>query len=125
MPAPAAVMGDQITGVCTHPLGAPPATPTPGPLPFSAPLLQGLEPTVMVGGKPVAVMGSSGYCTPPHVGIYPGDPFLVPLMQVGRVVVASPTVFAGGKPMASMQSTVTMCLTPGSLIATGATVMVG
>jgi uncharacterized Zn-binding protein involved in type VI secretion len=118
-------MGDQITGVCIHPMGSPPAPPVPSPLPFSAPLLQGLEATVMVGGKPVAVMGSSGYCTPPHVGIYPGDPFLVPPMQVGRVVVGSTTVLAGGKPMASMQSTVTMCLMPGSLIATGATVLIG
>ena len=63
------VMGDKIQGQCSihqipNPSGSP--TPTPGPLPFSSPLLMSLEPTVMIGGKPVAVVGSTGVNTPPY-----------------------------------------------------------
>jgi hypothetical protein len=56
------VMGDKIQGQCTiHQVpnpasGAP--QPSPAPLPFSAPLLQGLEPTVTAGGKPIATTSS-------------------------------------------------------------------
>ena len=76
MGAPAVVMGDRITGLCPNhlipgPLGAPVPSP---PLPFSAPLLLGLVSTVLIGGKPAAVMNSSGLNTPPHVGLHPADP---------------------------------------------------
>ncbi len=129
MAAPAAVMSDQITGVCAiHQIPNPAAlgAPTPGPpMPFSAPLLQGLEPTVQIGGKPVAVLGASGYNTPPHVGLHATDPFMVPTAQMGHVLSGSPTVMAGGKPIASAQSSVTCCVTPGTLVATAATVLVG
>lgn len=107
------VMGDKIQGQCTIHQVPNPATgapqPSPAPLPFSAPLLQGLEPTVTIGGKAVAVMGSSGFNTPPHVGLHPADPFMVPTTQQGTVMSGSPTVMAGGKPVASTSSQVTMC----------------
>ena len=95
------VMGDKISGQCAiHQVpnpasGAP--QPSPAPMPFSAPLLSGLESTVTIGGKPVAVMGSSGYNLPPHVGLHPADPYMVPTMQEGKVLTGSPTVTAGGK----------------------------
>src|SRR4029079_4401338 len=90
------VMGDKIQGQCAiHQIpnpasGAP--QPSPAPLPFSAPLLTGLAPTVTIGGKAVAVLGSSGYNTPPHVGLHPADPFMVPTTQIGQVIVGSTTV---------------------------------
>jgi uncharacterized Zn-binding protein involved in type VI secretion len=126
MPAPAAVMGDKITGMCAiHQIPTPSGAPTLGPpMPFSAPLLQGLEATVTIGGKPVAVMGASGYNTPPHVGLHASDPYLAPPMQVGRVVSGSTSVLAGGKPVATAQSTCTCCATPGMLAATATTVLV-
>lgn len=126
MPAPAAVMGDKITGMCAiHQIPTPSGAPTLGPpMPFSAPLLQGLEATVTIGGKPVAVMGASGYNTPPHVGLHASDPYLAPPMQVGRVVSGSTSVLAGGKPIATAQSTCTCCVTPGTLVATATTVLV-
>ena len=126
MPAPAAVMGDKVTGMCAiHQIPTPSGAPTLGPpMPFSAPLLQGLEATVTIGGKPVAVVGASGYNTPPHVGLHASDPYLAPPMQVGRVVSGSTTVLAGGKPIASAQSTCTCCATPGTLVATATTVLV-
>jgi hypothetical protein len=53
------VMGDKIQGQCAIHMIPNPATgapqPSPAPLPFSAPLLSGLEPTETIGGKAVAV----------------------------------------------------------------------
>lgn len=127
MGAPAVVMGDQVTGVCPNhlipgPLGAPMPSP---PLPFSAPLTMGLISTVLIGGKPAAVMGSSGFNTPPHVGLHPADPFLAPPLQRGQVLSGSPTVLIGGQPAATAQSTCTCCLVPGSIVPSVATVLIG
>ena len=117
------VMGDKIQGQCAiHQIpnpasGAP--QPSPAPLPFSAPLLSGLEPTVTIGGKAVAVVGSSGYNTPPHVGLHASDPFMVSTTQQGLVLSGSPTVTAGGKPIATSSSQVAMCAqVPGQPLAT-------
>jgi uncharacterized Zn-binding protein involved in type VI secretion len=117
------VMGDKIQGQCAvHQVpnpasGAP--QPSPAPLPFSAPLTLGLEPTVTIGGKAVAVMGSSGFNTPPHVGLHASDPYLAPPMQEGKVLSGSPTVTAGGKAVATTSSQVSMCASvPGSAVST-------
>jgi uncharacterized Zn-binding protein involved in type VI secretion len=116
------VMGDKIQGQCAiHQIPNPASgAPQPGPpMPFSAPLLMGLEPTVTIGGKAVAVMGSQGMNTPPHVGLHPADPCMVPNMQMGNVMSGSPTVMAGGKPIATTSSQVTMCMqVPGQPIST-------
>jgi uncharacterized Zn-binding protein involved in type VI secretion len=123
------VQADKIQGQCAvHQVpnpasGAP--QPSPAPLPFSAPLLTGLEPTVTIGGKAVAVVGSSGYNTPPHVGLHVTDPYVVPTLQQGMVMTGSATVMVGGKPLATTMSQVTMCAqVPGSAIATVADVTV-
>lgn len=122
------VMGDKIQGQCAiHQIpnpasGAPQPSP---PLPFSAPLIEGLEATVLIGGKAVAVLGSAGYNTPPHVGLHPTDPFMIPTSQKGTVLTGSPTVTAGGKPIATSQSQVSMCAqVPGQPLATVADVTV-
>lgn len=128
MAQPAAVMNDRIVGTCpTHQVPNPSSgVPQPGPpMPFSAPLTLGLEPTVTVGGLPVAVVGSSGYNTPPHVGLHISDPFAVPTAQIGRVTVGSPTVTAAGKPVARTGDQAMMCLTPGQVVGSAATVLVG
>jgi uncharacterized Zn-binding protein involved in type VI secretion len=127
MGAPAIVMGDRVTGLCPNhlvigPLGVPMPSP---PLPFTAPITMGTVPTVLVGGKPAAVMGSSGFNMPPHVGLHPTDPFLAPPMQRGLVVTGSPTVSIGGQPAATAQSQCTCCLVPGSLVPSVATVLIG
>lgn len=117
------VQGDKIQGQCAvHQVpnpasGAP--QPSPAPLPFSAPLLDGLEASVTIGGKPVAVLGSSGVNTPPHVGLHATDPFVTPTTQKGLVLSGSATVTAGGKPVATSSSQVQMCAqVPGSAVAT-------
>jgi uncharacterized Zn-binding protein involved in type VI secretion len=127
MPAPAIVMGDKVTGVCPNhliigPLGAPIPSP---PLPFSAPLTLSLCATVLIKGKPAAVVGASGMNVPPHVGLHPSDPFLAPPMQIGRVVSGSPTVLFGGQPAASATSTCTCCVAPGTLVPTVTDVLIG
>ncbi|HEX4214930.1 MAG TPA: PAAR domain-containing protein [Candidatus Dormibacteraeota bacterium] len=127
MGAPAVVMGDQVTGICPNhlipgPLGAPIPSP---PLPFSAPLTMGLVSTVLIGGKPAAVMGSSGFNTPPHVGLHPADPFLAPPLQRGQVLSGSPTVLIGGQPAATAQSSCTCCVVPGTVVPSVATVLIG
>ena len=128
MGQPAAVMGDRVVGTCPpHQVPNPSSgVPQPGPpMPFSAPLTLGLEPTVTAGGQPVAVVGSSGYNTPPHVGLHISDPFAVPTMQVGRVVAGSTTVLAGGKPMARTGDQGTTCMSPGQVVGSATTVLVG
>lgn len=127
MGAPAIVMGDQITGICpNHLIPAALGLPTPAPpMPFSAPMTLGTVPTVMIGGKAAAVMGTSGMNMPPHVGLHPADPFMAPPMQIGRIVAGSPTVMIGGKPAASASSTCTCCLVPGSLVPSVMTVLIG
>jgi uncharacterized Zn-binding protein involved in type VI secretion len=117
------VMGDKIQGQCAVHQVPNPATgapqPSPSPLPFSAPLTDGLCSSVTIGGKQVAVVGSSGLNTPPHVGLHPSDPFLVPTTQKGMVMSGSMTVTAGGKPVATSSSQVSMCAqVPGQPVAT-------
>jgi uncharacterized Zn-binding protein involved in type VI secretion len=95
-------------------------------MPFSAPVSTGTCATVQVGGKPVVVLGAQGRCTPPHVGLHPGDPFMLPLAQVGAVVQGSATVLAGGSPVARSGDSCTACGMPGAtLTGTAATVQVG
>jgi uncharacterized Zn-binding protein involved in type VI secretion len=124
MSAPAIVQGDRVTGVCPNHLTGSPQVPA-GPMPFSAPLTLGLVPTVLIGGKPAAVVGSSGYNTPPHAAPPLTDAWVVPTMQQGRVLSGSPTVLFGGKPAANAQSSCLCCATPGQLMPTVPTVVIG
>ena len=126
---PAAVMGDRIIGTCMgHQIPSPPAgNPGPAPpMPFSAPLLQGLATKVLIAGKAAAVVGSSGINTPPHVGLHPSDPFFAPPAQQGRVVMGSTTVLIEGKPAAKSGSQALIDFgLPGNLVGSAATVLVG
>src|SRR3989442_5822063 len=112
MGAPALVAGDNINGTCpAHQIPSASGTAPAGPLPFSAPISQGTVASVLIGGKPAAVVGSSGYNTPPHAGIV-DPPFASPTSQVGRITSGSPTVLIGGKLAATTSSTRTFCATP-------------
>lgn len=128
MGTPAAVLMDKIVGVCSLHMIPNPATgaPQPGPpMPFSSPLTLQLATTVIIASKPAGVMGTFGYNTPPHVGLHPADPHMVPLNQIGRVVVGSPTVLIENKPAARTGSTCTIDFgMPGQLIGTAATVLI-
>jgi uncharacterized Zn-binding protein involved in type VI secretion len=128
MGAPAVVAGDQITGVCAiHQIPSPVGAPMPGPpMPFAAPLTVGLAATVLIAGKPAAVQGSSGFCTPPHVGLHASDPCMVPTMQQGQVLVGSTTVLIASKPAAYTGCSVSQCMNiPSQVAGTAATVLIG
>jgi uncharacterized Zn-binding protein involved in type VI secretion len=124
----AAVQGDRIMATCAgHQVPNPSSgAPQPGPpFPFSAPLLLGLEATVLIDGKPAAVVGSNGVNTPPHVGLHVSDPHAVPLAQKGTVTQGSPTVLVGGKPAARTGSAGTVCLgAPGTVTGTAVKVLI-
>ena len=128
MPAPAVVMNDRIMGMCPiHQIPGPPVgNPIPSPpLPFSAPLTVGLSTKVRIRGRFAAVMGSSGFNTPPHVGLHASDPFLVPLNQKGEVLTGSLKVRFGGQPAATGTSTAKCCATPGQIMPTVLDVLIG
>jgi uncharacterized Zn-binding protein involved in type VI secretion len=129
MGEPAAVMNDRITGQCLIHQIPNPATgapqPSPGPLPFSAPLLQALASTVLLGGKPAAVQGSAGINTPPHVGLHASDPYLLPTLQRGSIVGGSTTVFFEGKPAAKSGSPCQCCQQPGQLQGSVVSILIG
>jgi uncharacterized Zn-binding protein involved in type VI secretion len=128
MGTPAAVMGDRINGKCTvhlvpSPTGAPVAAP---PLPFSSPLTVALATRTLITGKPAAMEGSSGLNTPPHVGLHPSDPFMLPAAQIGRVVKGSASVLIEGRPAAKTGSPSTINAgVPGQLTGSAATVLIG
>jgi uncharacterized Zn-binding protein involved in type VI secretion len=122
--SPAIVMNDRITGTCPNHLFPSAAGPVPGPpLPFSAPIVNAVATKVMIGGKPAALMGSSGYNMPPHAGIT--DPFTPPPMQEGRILSGSTTVLIEGKPAATVSSSCTCCVVPGTLVPSVMTVLIG
>lgn len=127
MGEPAAVMGDRVTGTCAgHTVPAPSGNPTPAPpLPFVAPLQSDLASSVLIRGKPAAVVGSRGVNTPPHAGLHPSDPHLAPAAQAGTVVGGSASVLFESKPAAKTGSACTLCLGPGTLTGSAVTVLIG
>lgn len=125
MGARAIVQGDKVTGICpNHLVPSASGTAPAGPLDFSAPIVQGVVATVLIGGKPAAVMGATGYNEKVHPGIVDA-PFAAANMQVGRITSGSPTVLIGGKPAATLLSTATCCVAPGKLGPGAATVLIG
>lgn len=128
MAGPAVVQGDAVQGICTgHLVPGPLGVPVPGPpLPFTAPLTAGLATTVLGGGKPCAVVGSSGRNLPPHVGLHPADPRMLPPSQYATVTMGSVAVLAEGSGMAFTGCTVVGCLCAAPLVTgSAATVVVG
>ena len=121
----AIAQGDKITGICpNHLVPSASGTAPAGPLDFSAPMTQGLVSNVLIGGKPAAVVGASGYNEKVHAGIVDGA-FAAATMQVGRILSGSVTVLIGGKPAATLVSSCTCCVVPGKLGPGAATVLIG
>lgn len=128
MGGPAVVAGDKIMGMCAgHQIPGPLGAPMPGPpMPVSAPLTMGLATTVTIGGVPAAVRGSSGYNTPPHVGLHPSDPKMAPPTQEAQVVAGSSSVTFDGQAAAYSGCTVSACMAASpQVVGTGTTVIIG
>ena len=127
MPAPAIVMGDKITGMCPmHQIPGPVGNPQPAPpMPFSAPLTWVSAPRCSSAASRRPSSARPATNTPPHVGLHPADPFMVPPMQVGHVSSGSPTVLFEGKPAVNATRERDLLRDPGSLVPTVTTVMVG
>lgn len=133
MPAqPVAKQGDTIVAVDTHIVmvpspGGPVPTPTPG-HPFNGIINGGLSTNVLVGGMPVAVVGSTATNQPPHIPIG-GPSFQIPPTNQATIVMGSTTVLVNGKGIARNGDPATTCddvnPTPhGTVIAAG-TVLAG
>jgi uncharacterized Zn-binding protein involved in type VI secretion len=128
MSGPAVVAGDQITGQCaTHQIPSPTGAPVPGPpMPFSAPLTNGLAATVLIEGKPAAVAGANGFNTPPHVGLHGTDPFMAPPAQMATVTGGSSRVTFEGRPAAYTGCPTSICFQlPGQVMGSASSVLVG
>ncbi|MCL3860416.1 PAAR domain-containing protein [Actinotalea sp. K2] len=129
MGTPAAVAGDRVMGTCVgHLIPGPGGAAVPGPpLPFSAPLLEGLATSVLIGGSPAAVVGSAGMNSlTPHAGLHAADPAFAPALQRASVVMGSTTVLAEGRGMAATGARAQLCLAPVGTVQGGVpTVLIG
>ncbi|MFK0224026.1 PAAR domain-containing protein [Streptomyces vinaceus] len=105
----AARQGDRVSGQDTHTVMVPnPAggeIPTPMPMPFSGAVVEGC-PSVLIEGRPAAVVGSTVKNVPGHVAPYR---FMMPPSNQGKVSGGSPTVTFGGKAAARDGDTVMTC----------------
>ena len=84
----AARLNDLLTATDLHqvlvPVG-PSLVPLPLPHPYSGRVLGGVIPTVLIGGQPAAVAGSTAVGQPPHLPTSPGIGFVVPPSNQARV----------------------------------------
>lgn len=114
MGVPAAKMGDTVTGIDIHIIMIPsPGGPVPTPLPhpFNGKITGGCVTSVLIGGQPAAVVGSTATNAPPHIP--QGGPFQIPPKNDGTVFgPGSLTVLIGGKPAAKTGDQVMTCNDP-------------
>lgn len=133
MGQPAARQGDKVTGTDTHVVmvpSGPSLVPTPLPHPFSGTVSSDTEATVLLEGRPAAVVGSVASNAPAHVPTPPGVSFQVPPANRGTVSAGSATVTIGGRSAARAGDAVRTCNdpvdAPTSTIASGAgSVLIG
>jgi uncharacterized Zn-binding protein involved in type VI secretion len=130
MGQPAAKMGDSITATDIHIVlvpspGGPVATPTP--LPFDGKIAGKCSETVLINGRPAAVVGSMAVNEPPHIA--PTGTFQVPPTNQGTIVSGSETVLIDSIPAARDGDTAQTCNDPAPLpkgtVVAVSTVLVG
>ena len=127
MGQPIATKSSQVTGTDTHIAMVPTPggpVPVPQPLPFVGVIDGATIPTVKIGGKAAAVVGSTAKNDPPHMPLPPGASFQKPPANKGTVKVGSATVKLGGKAAARSGDSVLTCNDPsdapvGSIVAVG------
>ena len=125
MSMPAAKMGDQVVGVCTHTVLVPsPGGPVPTPLPhpFSGIIDSNCSTNVQIMGQQAATMGSIAHNTPPHIPTPPGTSFTVPPTNMATIQGGSATVLINNKPAARTGDLAQTCSeipVPANVIAAG------
>jgi uncharacterized Zn-binding protein involved in type VI secretion len=100
---------------------------SPVPLPFSGPLADGLEATVLIGGHAAAVLGSGATNTPAHVPP-PNSTFAAPPTNKATILAGSATVLIGDKPAARHGDQAQTCSEGppvGTVVVAGGTVDIG
>jgi uncharacterized Zn-binding protein involved in type VI secretion len=130
---PAAKQNDMVVGVDIHIVMVPsPGGPIPTPLPhpFSGKLDAALSTDVQIMGMAAAMVDSLAHAMPPHIPTPPGTAFQKPPKNEAKVFLGSATVLINGKPAARMGDKAMTCNDPsdlpiGTVIGTGATVMIG
>lgn len=131
MGAMAAKLGDKVVGTDTHIVMVPSSggsVPTPRSCPFNGTITGGCVATVLIEGKPAAVVGSMATNNPPHVpsgGYFQNQP-----TNQGTVLLGSATVLIGGKPAARAGDKVMTCNDPApaptsSIVVPSSTVAIG
>jgi uncharacterized Zn-binding protein involved in type VI secretion len=142
MGKPAAVLTDQVMGMCLHTYqsttpspGGPVPTPVPMNLPFVGKIVGPGAPTVLICGKPASVFGDNVVNTaihPPVGGASIPGPAVPPATNKATIALqCSTTVLIGGKPATVMgsQTTPECALAPGGgpakVIASAMTVLIG
>ena len=127
MGQPAAKQGDRVVGTDMHLIQPPPtSSPVLVPHPFNGVINAGCVPTVLIEGKPAAVVGSIAF-NQPHLPI--GGTFVIPPRNQGTINKGSTTVMIGGKPAARANDPAMTCADPvdalnGTVVATS-TVLIG
>jgi uncharacterized Zn-binding protein involved in type VI secretion len=127
MGQPAAKQGDHVVATDIHLIQPPgPSSPVPVPHPFDGIINAGYVATVLIEGKPAAVVGSVAF-NQPHLPI--GGSFVAPPRNTGRIIQGSATVTIGGQPAARAGDTALTCNDPvdapvGRVVATS-TVLIG
>lgn len=128
MPGPAAKQGDMITATDMHMIQPPgPTSPVLVPHPFTGVIDGGCVSSVMIEGRPVAVVGSTATNIPPHIPI--GGTFVKPPTNKATILKGSMTVLVGGMGIARAGDPAMTCNDPvdlpvGTVVAAG-TVMIG
>ena len=116
MPSQAATrLGDNVVGVDTHVVLVPSpsgSTPTPLPHTFSGTITSGTVDSVIIAGRPAAVVGSVATNSEPHKPTPPGTSFVRTPANRGTVSSGSASVLAAGKALARVGDRVRSCNDP-------------
>jgi uncharacterized Zn-binding protein involved in type VI secretion len=112
----AAKEGDLVEAMDTHivlvPAG-PDLVPTPEELPFNGPITSGCSESVLIEGRPAAILGCGAVNEPPHIPI--GGSFEVPPSNTGTVIMGSATVLINETPAVRAGDTAETCNDPAPL----------
>jgi uncharacterized Zn-binding protein involved in type VI secretion len=128
MGQPAAKEGDRVVAMDMNLIQPPaPVSPVMVPHPFNGVIGGATVATVLIEGRPAAVVGSIAY-NQPHVPI--GGTFVIPPRNLGRIISGSASVVIDGQPAARAGDVALTCNDPvdapvGTVVATSSVLIGG